>query len=222
MRTKFNKRTIYRGTDAEDNINSVLSIVGGSVSCILSIMCVVMASMRGNILGIVLSSFIMFFMTTFYVLNCIYNWAAFTRVRRVFDILKESFALGVLLSSYMLITLCIVINSSPLSAWIVLGIEIILAVFISCYFSMGFKNYNFVSFIGKTIMVSPVLFLYNPIVSSFSVFVYILFVVVMCFYVLSFALQYKQNGNFRAHTLSIIFFIAATVVELFTILFFIF
>lgn len=222
MRTQFSKRSVYRGEDTEDRVNSILSIVGGSVSCILSIICVLMASLKGNILGIVLSSFMMVFMTTFYVLNCIYNWAAYSRTRRVFDILKENFALGVLLSSYMFITLCIVVDSSPMSAWIVLAIEITLVVIISYYFSLGFKRYNLVSFIGKTLMACPVLFLYSPIVSSCSITVYILFIVVMGFYVASFALQFNQYGKYRSHTLSIVFFMAATISELLTILFFVF
>ncbi len=175
-RTKLADRKLPDYTKGEEIFNMVTHIVGGGFGVVALVGCVIMAAICGNAARIVGGSIYGASMITLYTMSSVYHGLKPNTAKKVMQILDHCTIFLLIAGTYTPITLGPMLDSDPIMAWVVFGVEWALAILGMTLNAIDLKKYSIFSMIcylgmGWMIILSAII---SPIPLSFASLMWLL------------------------------------------------
>ncbi len=151
QRTKLSDRELPNYTKGEEIFNFVSHIVGGALSIAAMVLCIIMASLHGNVYGIVSSCIYGATMIALYTISSIYHALRKGTAKKVFQIIDHCTIYFMIGGSYMPVALCSIREQNTAAGWILFGVEwalVALATTLTAIDLKKYKNFSMICYIG--------------------------------------------------------------------------
>ena len=122
-RIKLKDRILPNYTKGEEIFNMTSHIVGGALGVVATVLCVVFASIHGNVYGIVSGAIYGVTMIILYTMSSIYHGLSPKKyAKRVFQVLDHCSIFLLIAGSYTPFALCTIREIDPITGWTIFGI----------------------------------------------------------------------------------------------------
>lgn len=121
-RTKLSDRILPPYTKGEEVFNMVTHITGGALGITATTLCVIMAALHHNVMGIVSGAIYGFTMIVLYTMSSIYHGLSpKLQAKKVFQIIDHCAIFLLIAGTYTPITLCTIRAYKPWLGWTIFG-----------------------------------------------------------------------------------------------------
>ena len=121
-RTKLCDRVLPTYTVGEEIFNMVSHIVGGAIGVATLVLCVIIAALDKNVMGVVCSAVFGASMITLYTMSSVYHGLRSEKAKKVFQVIDHCTIYFLIAGTYTPMVLCGLIKTSPVWAWIIFSI----------------------------------------------------------------------------------------------------
>ncbi len=121
-RIKLADRILPSYTKGEEIFNMVTHIVGGGLGACALCLCVIFATLKSNVMGIVCGAIFGASMIMLYTMSSIYHGLKPGTGKKVFQIIDHCTIYFLIAGTYTPMLLCALAKSHPVAAWITFGI----------------------------------------------------------------------------------------------------
>ncbi len=166
MRTKLKDRLLPNYTKGEEITNMVSHIVGGVFGVVALLMCVIKASLKGDVYGIVSSIIYGLSMIILYTMSSVYHGLKPGMAKKVMRILDHCAIYLLIAGTTTPVALVAVRPVNSLVAWLFLGFEWALAVVAIVLNAIDLKKFAIFSMVCNLFMGWAVVFIWNLAVQS--------------------------------------------------------
>jgi hemolysin III len=146
-RTKLKDRGLPDYTRGEEIFNMVSHIVGGAMGIAILVLCIIMAALRGNALGVITSCIYGVSMIALYCMSSIYHGLRPGTAKKVFQIIDHCTIFVLIAGSYTPITLVAIRPLHPAIGWTMFGVVWALAVIGIIFNAIDLEMYKVFSMI---------------------------------------------------------------------------
>ena len=146
-RTPLRERTLPRYTRGEEIFNMVSHIAGGGISVIAAAVMVIYSALYGDVWSIVGAAIFSAALLAVYTVSGVYHGLSIGTAKKVMQVIDHCMIYFLIAGTYTPIVLSAVRRESPVTAWVVFGIEWGLAALAATLTAVDLKKYNKFSFI---------------------------------------------------------------------------
>ncbi len=165
-RTKLKDRILPDYTLGEEIFNSISHGVGAVFAIAALVLCVVMATLRGNVRAIVSAAIYGTTMIVLYTMSSIYHGLKPNTAKKVFQVIDHCSIFFLIAGSYTPITLVTLNDINPVYGWSLFG-AVWLITIVGCTFTaIDWKKYNVLSMICYLGMGWCIVFFIGDVVKS--------------------------------------------------------
>lgn len=147
-RTKLKDRILPEYTAGEEIFNMVTHIVGGAVGIATLVICVLLSTFKGDVMGIICSAIFGASMITLYTMSSIYHGLRTDTSKKVFQIIDHCTIYFLIAGTYTPMLLCGLIKTAPTAALITLAVVWGFAILAIVLNAIDLKKYKIFSMIG--------------------------------------------------------------------------
>lgn len=147
MRTKLTDRILPTYSKGEEIFNMVSHIVGGALGVVALTLCVIVAALHHNVLGVVSTAIYGSTMIVLYSMSSIYHGLRTGHAKKVFQVLDHCAIYLLIAGTYTPIALSALMPLNPSLAWTMFGIEWGLAALAITLTAIDLKKYQVFSMI---------------------------------------------------------------------------
>ena len=170
MRTKLDDRILPSYTKGEEIFNMVSHIVGGALGIIATTLCVIFASIHGNVYGIVGGAIYGFTLILLYTTSSIYHGLKpDTKAKKVFQVLDHCSIYILIAGSYTPIALCNIRSIDASAGWWIFGIIWFAAILGIVFNAIDLKSTKVFSMICYLLMGWIIIFKFNLLLQALHI-----------------------------------------------------
>lgn len=150
-RIPLRDRMLPSYTKGEEIFNMVTHIVGGGVGIATLVLCVIVAALDGNVVGILCSIVFGASMIALYTASSIYHGLHTGMAKRVFQVLDHCTIYFLIAGTYTPFLLCALIQVNPVAAWVTFGVVwglTALAVTLNAIDLKRFRTFSMICYVG--------------------------------------------------------------------------
>lgn len=144
-RTKLADRILPDYTKGEEIFNMTSHIVGGGFGVVALVLCIIMAAVKGNALGVISSIIYGTTLITLYTMSSVYHGLKPGTGKKVLQVLDHCTIYFLIAGSYTPILLGPMLRTYPVIAWILMGIVWGCAALACTLTAIDLKKYNTLS-----------------------------------------------------------------------------
>ena len=215
-RTKLIDRDLPNYTKGEEIFNFVSHIVGGVLSVVALVLCIIVAALHSNPYGIVASCIYGVTTISLYTISSIYHGLRAGTAKKVFQVLDHCTIYFMIGGSYMPVALCSIRQECTWAGWLLFGIIWALIALATTLTAIDLKKYKAFSMTCYIAMGWSVIFFIKPLYDAIGIEGIIWFVTGGILYSLG-AIIYGFKRKF-AHPIFHIFVILGSVAHFFAII----
>lgn len=153
QRTKLKDRILPTYTKGEEIFNMTSHIVGAVLGIVATVLCIVLATMNGNVYGIVSGSIYGVTMIILYTMSSIYHGLSpKLNSKKVFQVLDHCSIFLLIAGSYTPFALCTIREYDALAGWLIFGVIWLLAILGIVLNSIDIKKFKVFSMICYLLM----------------------------------------------------------------------
>lgn len=219
FRTKLADRELPDYTKGEEIFNMVSHIVGGALSVVAMVLCIIVAALHHNPWGIVASCIYGVTMIALYTMSSIYHGLHKGTAKKVFQIIDHCTIYFMIAGSYMPIIFCSIREQSVAVCWIIFGIEWTLVAIATTLTAIDLKSTNKMSMICYIGMGWTIIFFYKYLVAGLAPTGIVFLVTGGLLYTIG-AIIYSFKKKY-AHNVFHIFVVLGSVAHFFAIIFYV-
>lgn len=147
-RTKLSDRILPPYTKGEEVFNMISHIAGGALGIVATVLCVIMAALHHNVMGIVTGAIYGFTMIVLYSMSSIYHGlSSKLKAKKVFQIIDHCAIFLLIAGTYTPIALCTIRAYKPWLGWTIFGFVWGIAALGITFNSIDLKQYRVLSMI---------------------------------------------------------------------------
>lgn len=146
-RTKLKDRELPDYTKGEEIFNMVSHIVGGAFGIAAMVLCIIMAAVRGNAIGVISSIIYGITLIDLYTMSSIYHGLKPGKAKKVMQVLDHCTIYFLIAGSYTPILLVAMLPIYPVITWVLFGIVWGCAAIACTLTAIDLKKYNVLSMI---------------------------------------------------------------------------
>lgn len=120
-RIPLRDRVLPSYTKGEEIFNMVTHIVGGAVGIATLVLCVVIAALHNNAVGVVCGAIFGFSMISLYTMSSVYHGLRPNLAKRVFQVMDHCTIYFLIAGTYTPILVCGMAKEYPVAAWVTFG-----------------------------------------------------------------------------------------------------
>ncbi len=219
---KLIDREIPFYTKGEEIFNMVSHIVGGAVGITALTLCVIFAALHGNVYGIVGSAIYGASMIILYTMSSIYHGLnPDLLAKRVFRIIDHCSIFILIAGTYTPICLVSLREYSPVLGWSIFGIVWGAAVLGITLNAIDLQKYKTFSAICYLVMGWCIIFAIKPTIQMIAWGGFIFLALGGVAYTIGALIYYKFKQKKYAHSIFHLFVVLASILQMFTILFYV-
>lgn len=147
MRTKLADRELPKYSKGEEIFNMVSHIVGGGLSVIALVLCIIVAALHHNVYGVIASVIYGVTMISLYTMSSIYHGLHQGTGKKVMQIIDHCTIYFMIAGSYMPVVFCQIREESVVLSWIIFAIEWGLVAIATTLTAIDLKKYKVFSMI---------------------------------------------------------------------------
>ncbi len=152
MRTKLKDRKLPNYTRNEERFNSISHIVGGGISVVVLISCIIISILNNNAPGVLTSIIYGLSCILLYTMSSIYHGLLDGTAKRVMQVLDHCAIYILIAGTYTPICVCAIALVNPTVAYSILAIEWILAAVAATFTAIDLKKYQVLSMLCNLVM----------------------------------------------------------------------
>ena len=141
-RTKLDDRVLPNYTKGEEIFNMVSHIVGGAMAVVITVLCIIMAAIKGNAWGVVSSCIYGASMIDLYCMSAIYHGLPKGKAKKVMQVLDHCTIYFLIAGTYTPVALVSIRDKYPAIGWIVFGVVWGLAAVATVFTAIDLKKYK--------------------------------------------------------------------------------
>ena len=219
MRTKLDDRILPTYTKGEEIFNMVSHIVGGAFGIAATALCVIFASIHGNVYGIVGGAVYGFTVILLYTISSIYHGLKpNTKAKKVFQVLDHCSIYILIAGSYTPIALCNIRSMDLSAGWWIFGIIWFLAVLGIVFTAIDLKSTKVFSMTCYLLMGWIIIFKFNLLLQALHINGVTLLLVGGIVYTIGAILYGVGKKKKYFHSIFHLFILAASILQFFAIL----
>lgn len=146
-RTRLSDRKLPTYTKGEEVFNMVSHIVGGGFGVVALVLCIIMAAIKGNAIGVISSIIYGITLIDLYAMSSIYHGLKPGMAKKVMQVLDHCTIYFLIAGSYTPIVLVALMPKYPLAAWILFCVVWGCAALACTFTAIDLKKYNIFSMI---------------------------------------------------------------------------
>ncbi len=216
MRTKLADRELPQYSKGEEIFNMVSHIVGGALSIIALVLCIVVAALHHNGYGVIASVIYGVTMISLYTMSSIYHGLHPCTGKKVMQIIDHCTIYFMIAGSYMPVVFCQIREKSTALCWIIFAIEWGLVAIATTLTAIDLKKYKVFSMICYIGMGWIIIFFIKLLIETISMAGIILFLIGGILYTIG-AVIYGFKRKY-AHCIFHIFVILGSIAHFFAII----
>lgn len=216
FRTKLSDRILPEYSKGEEIFNMVSHIVGGGLSIIAMVLCIIVSALHHNPWGIVASCIYGVTMISLYTMSSIYHGLRPGTAKKVFQIIDHCTIYFMIAGSYMPFIFCTIREQSPAVCWIIFGIEWILVAIATTLTAIDLERTKKLSMICYIGMGWTIIFFYKYLAAGLAVPGIVLLVLGGVLYTLG-AVIYSFKRKY-AHNIFHIFVVLGSIAHFFSVI----
>lgn len=132
-------------TKGEEIFNMTTHIVGGAIGIAVTALCVIIAALKGNVMGVVTGAIFGGTMIALYTLSSIYHGLKTGTAKKVFQVLDHCTIYFLIAGTYTPILLCSLVKISPVAAYVTFGVVWSLTALATTLTAIDLKKYKLFS-----------------------------------------------------------------------------
>ncbi len=141
-RIKLRDRVLPDYTKGEEIMNMVTHIVGGGLGILILVLCVIRATLHGNVYGIVGSAIYGSTMIALYTMSSVYHGLHPSMGKKVLQVLDHCTIYFLIAGTYTVLALSAIRPVSPVLGWSLLGFEWAMTALAVTLTAIDLKKYN--------------------------------------------------------------------------------
>lgn len=216
FRTKLSDRNLPEYSKGEEIFNMVSHIVGGGLSVIATVLCIIVAALHHNPWGVVASCIYGVTMISLYTMSSIYHGLRPGTAKKVFQIIDHCTIYFMIAGSYMPFIFCTIREQNPAVCWIIFGIEWVLVAIATTLTAIDLKRTKKLSMICYIGMGWTIIFFYKYLAAGLAVPGIILLVLGGVLYTLG-AVIYSFKRKY-AHNIFHVFVVLGSIAHFFSVI----
>ncbi len=216
FRTKLSDRILPEYSKGEEIFNMVSHIVGGGLSIIAMVLCIIVSALHHNPWGVVASCIYGVTMISLYTMSSIYHGLKPGTAKKVFQIIDHCTIYFMIAGSYMPFIFCTIREQSPAVCWIIFGIEWILVAIATTLTAIDLERTKKLSMVCYIGMGWTIIFFYKYLAAGLAVPGIVLLVLGGVLYTLG-AVIYSFKRKY-AHNIFHIFVVLGSIVHFFSVI----
>lgn len=216
FRTKLSDRILPEYSKGEEIFNMVSHIVGGGLSIIAMVLCIIVSALHHNPWGVVASCIYGVTMISLYTMSSIYHGLRPGTAKKVFQIIDHCTIYFMIAGSYMPFIFCTIREQSPAVCWIIFGIEWILVAIATTLTAIDLERTKKLSMICYIGMGWTIIFFYKYLAAGLAVPGIVLLVLGGILYTLG-AVIYSFKRKY-AHNIFHIFVVLGSIAHFFSVI----
>lgn len=221
-RQKLSERILPDYTRGEEIFNMVSHIVGGAVGVVALTLCVIFAAIHKNVYGVVGSAIYGASMIILYTMSSIYHGLKpELTAKKVFQIIDHCSIFLLIAGTYTPICLSAIMKQSPALAWVVFGVIWAAAILGITLNSIDIKAYRKFSAICYLVMGWCIVFAFKPVAIALTTGGVIFLVAGGVSYTVGALIYYFFKKKRYAHSIFHLFVLSGSILQMFTILFYV-
>lgn len=177
MRTRLIDRKLPNYTKGEEIFNMVSHIVGGAMGVVVLVLCIIAASINGNVYGVVSSAIYGSSMILLYTISSIYHGLKPGMAKKVFQVLDHCTIYILIAGTYTPVLLSSIRLVNPFVAWLLFGIEWGLTAFAITLTAIDLKKFGIFSMTCYIVMGWAVLPVYKVVIEAMTLNGFILLLI---------------------------------------------
>ena len=146
-RTKIKDRILPVYTNGEEIFNMVTHIVGAAIGIAALVLCVVVAAIDGNVVGVVCSAVFGASMIILYTMSSIYHGLRTNTSKKVFQVIDHCTIYFLIAGTYTPMLICGLTRTAPISAWVTFAVVWGLTAVATTLTAIDLKKYKVFSMI---------------------------------------------------------------------------
>ena len=222
QRTKLADRILPTYTKGEEIFNMTSHIVGGALGIVVTTLCVIMAALNHNVYGIVSGAIYGSTMILLYTMSSIYHGLSPKRTsKKVFQILDHCSIYLLIAGSYTPVALCTIRAVSPFYGWLLFGVIWGAAALGIALNAIDLKSTKVFSMICYLLMGWCIIFKFNLLIEGMHKNGIILLVAGGIAYTIGAILYGIGKKKKYFHSIFHLFIVLATLLQFFSILFYV-
>lgn len=219
MRTKLDDRILPTYTKGEEIFNMVSHIVGGAFGIAVTALCVIFASIHGNVYGIVGGAIYGFTLILLYTISSIYHGLKpNTKAKKVFQVLDHCSIYILIAGCYTPIALCNIRSIDASAGWWIFGLIWFLAVLGIVFTAIDLKSTKVFSMTCYLLMGWIIIFKFNLLLQALHINGVILLIAGGIAYTIGAILYGVGKKKKYFHSIFHLFILLASILQFFTIL----
>lgn len=150
-RIKLVDRQLPDYSKGEEIFNFVSHIVGGGLSVVALVLCIVVAALHSNAYGVVASCIYGVCMISLYTMSSIYHGLRKGTAKKVFQIIDHCTIYFMIAGSYMPVALCSIREQNTAVGWILFGVVWVLTAIATTFTAIDlekYKKFSMICYIG--------------------------------------------------------------------------
>ena len=221
-RQRLSERILPDYTRGEEIFNMVSHIVGGAVGVVALTLCVIFAAIHKNVYGVVGSAIYGASMIILYTMSSIYHGLKpELTAKKVFQIIDHCSIFLLIAGTYTPICLSAIMKQSPALAWVVFGVIWAAAILGITLNSIDIKAYRKFSAICYLVMGWCIVFAFKPVAVALTTGGVIFLVAGGVSYTVGALIYYFFKKKRYAHSIFHLFVLSGSILQMFTILFYV-
>ena len=146
-RTKIKDRILPVYTNGEEIFNMVTHIVGAAIGIAVLVLCVVVAAIDGNVVGVVCSAVFGASMIILYTMSSIYHGLRTNTSKKVFQVIDHCTIYFLIAGTYTPMLVCGLTRTAPIAAWVTFAVVWGLTAVATTLTAIDLKKYKVFSMI---------------------------------------------------------------------------
>ncbi len=220
-RTKLCDRQLPFYTKGEEIFNMVSHIVGGGLGIVALVLCVVMSALKHDSWAVVSSAIYGAALIVLYTMSSVYHGLTCEKPKKVMQVLDHCTIYFLIAGTYTPVLLCSVRRAYPVSAWVMFGVVWGLAALATVLTAIDLKKYSVFSMICYIGMGWCIVFQVNAILNTIAPAGIILLLAGGIAYTVGAVLYGMGRKHRYMHSVFHLFVLAGSVLQFFSILFYI-
>ncbi len=216
FRTKLADRVLPAYTKGEEIFNMVSHIVGGGLSIIAMVLCIIVAALHHNPWGVVASCIYGVTMICLYTMSSIYHGLRPRTAKKVFQIIDHCTIYFMIAGSYMPYVFCTIREQNIWACWIIFAVEWILVAIATALTAIDLEKTKKMSMVCYIGMGWAVIFFYKDLAAGLDLPGLILLITAGILYTLG-AVIYGFRKKY-AHNIFHIFVVLGSIAHFFSVI----
>lgn len=222
IRTKLADRVLPIYTKGEEIFNMTSHIVGGSLGIAITVLCIIMAAVNHNAIGVVSSAIYGASIILLYTMSSIYHGLSpKVKAKKVFQIIDHCSIYVLIAGSYTPVALCTIRNVDNASGWWIFGIVWTASILGIIFNSIDLEKTKVFSMICYLVTGWCIIFKFDLLIKGMNLEGIILLVLGGIAYTIGAILYGIGKKKKYFHSIFHLFIILGTVLQFFCILFYV-